>query len=47
MSTITRGKGKRLHNRQEMDKLNRTALYIGGAAAVVILALILASFFMA
>ena len=44
MGTITRNKGKRLHNRQEVDKLNRKALYIGGVAAGSILALIVFSF---
>jgi hypothetical protein len=47
MSTIARGKGKRSHNRQEIDKLNRTALYIGGTAAVLILVLMLVSFYVA
>ncbi len=46
MSTIARGKGKRFHNREEMNKLNRTALYIGAIAAGCIFVLILASFLM-
>ncbi len=44
MGTITRNKGKRLHNRNEINKLNRQALYIGGVAAGGILALIVFSF---
>ena len=44
IGTITRNKGKRLHNRQEVDKLNRKALYIWGVAAGSILALIVFSF---
>ena len=44
MGTITRNNGKRLHNRNEINKLNRKALYIGGVAAGGILALIVFSF---
>ena len=44
MGTITRNKGKRLLNRNEINKLNRKALYIGGVAAGGILALIVFSF---
>lgn len=44
MGTITRNRGKRLHNRNEINKLNRKALYIGGVAAGGILALIVFSF---
>ena len=44
MGTISRNKGKRLHNRNEINKLNRKALYIGGVAAGEILALIVFSF---
>ena len=44
MGTITRNKGKRLHNRNEINKLNRKALYIGGVATGGILALIVFSF---
>jgi len=47
MSAITRGKGKRFQNKKEIDKLNRTALIIGGTAAVLVLGIILVSFFMA
>ena len=47
MSSIARGKGKRLHNREEVNKLNRTALIVGGIAALCILALMLTSFFRA
>lgn len=45
MSSITRGKGKRLHNREEVNKLNRTALMVGGVAAVCLLVLMVVSFF--
>ena len=44
MSTISRNKGKRLHNKEEVNKLNRNALLIGGVAAGGILVLILISF---
>ena len=46
MSTISRSKGKRLHNRDEINKLNRKALYLGVVAAGVILLLMAISFFM-
>lgn len=48
MSTIVRGtgKGKRTHNRQEMNKLNRTALIIGGVAAGCLFILMVVSFLM-
>ena len=46
MSTIARSKVKRHHNREEMNKLNRTALYIGGIAAGCIFVLMLVSFLM-
>lgn len=44
MANVTRTKGKRLQNKSEMKKLNRTALIIGGIAAGGILLLMLASF---
>ena len=44
MGTISRNKGKRLHNKEEVNKLNRNALLIGGLAAGGILVLILISF---
>ena len=44
MATISRNKGKRSHNREEVNKLNRQALYIGGVAAIGILALVVISF---
>lgn len=46
MSTISRSKGKRLHNRDEINKLNRKALYLGVVAAGGILLLMAISFFM-
>lgn len=46
MSTIARNKGKRSQNRNEVNKLNRTALYIGGIAAGCIFLLMLVSFLM-
>ena len=46
MSTISRSKGKRLHNRDEINKLNRKALYLGVVAAGGILLLMVISFFM-
>ena len=45
MSTISRSKGKRLHNRDEINKLNRKALYLGVMAAGGILLLMAISFF--
>lgn len=47
MSTISRGKGKRLHNKEEVNKLNRKALLIGGVAAGGILVLMVISFLIA
>ena len=47
MSSISRGKGKRLHNKEEVDKMNRTALIVGGVSAACILVLMVISFFMA
>ena len=44
MANVTRTKGKRLQKKTEMNKLNRTALMIGGAAAGGILLLMVASF---
>ena len=44
MGTISRTKGKRLHNKEEVNKLNKKALYIGGAAAGGILIIMLISF---
>jgi len=44
MSTISRTKGKRLHNKEEVNKLNRKALLIGGVAAGGIFILIVISF---
>ena len=44
MANGTRTKGKRLQNKNEINKLNRTALLIGGAAAGGILLLMVISF---
>ncbi len=44
MGTISRNKGKRLHNREEVNKLNRKALLIGGILAGSILVLMVLSF---
>jgi hypothetical protein len=44
MSTISKSKGKRLHNKEEVNKLNRKALIIGGVAAGGILILMIISF---
>ena len=46
MANVTRTKGKRFQNKEEMDKLNRTALMIGGVVAGGILLLMVASFIM-
>lgn len=43
MGTISRGKGKRLHNKEEVNQVNRKALIIGGVAAGGILILMLIS----
>ena len=44
MSSITKNKGKRFQNKAEVNKLNRTALLIGGIAAGGILLLMVVSF---
>jgi len=44
MSTISRSKGKRLHNRDEVNKLNRKALYLGVMAGGAILIIMVISF---
>lgn len=44
MSTISRNKGKRLHNREEVNKLNRKALLIGSILAGSILVVMVLSF---
>lgn len=41
---MAKGAGKRAYHKQDMDKLNRTALLIGGAAAGIILILMIVSF---
>jgi hypothetical protein len=41
---VTKGVSKRGHNKQEMDRLNRTALIIGGSVAAIILVLMIVSF---
>ncbi|HMM21139.1 MAG TPA: hypothetical protein PKA10_10395 [Selenomonadales bacterium] len=43
---MPKGISKRGHRKQEINRVNRTALVIGGGAAAVILLLILVSFFM-
>jgi len=40
---VAKGQGKRAHHKQDVDKLNRTALMIGGIVAVVILLVIIGS----
>jgi hypothetical protein len=44
MGAISKSKGKHLHNREEVKKLNRKALIIGGVAAGGILILMVISF---
>ena len=44
MAGITRNKGKRFQNKAEMNKVNRTALWIGGAVAAGILVAMVISF---
>lgn len=41
---MAKGNGKRAYHKQDMAKLNRTALIVGGAAAGLILILIVISF---
>lgn len=41
---MARGLGKRAYHKQDMAKLNRVALVIGGAVAVIILFLMILSF---
>jgi hypothetical protein len=41
-----KGVGKRGYHKQDVDKLNRTALMAGGVAAAVILLLMVVSFLM-
>ncbi|MEN6565917.1 MAG: DUF2970 domain-containing protein [Veillonellales bacterium] len=41
---MSKGIGKRAYHKQDMDKLNRTALIIGGVAAAVILIIMIISF---
>lgn len=41
---MAKGLGKKAYHKQDMDKLNRVALVIGGAVAVVILFLMVLSF---
>lgn len=41
---MAKGTGKRTYHKQDMAKLNKTALTIGGAAAVIILLLMIFSF---
>ena len=42
----TKNTGKRATNKQEVANVNRTALFIGGIAAVVILVVMIYSFYM-
>jgi hypothetical protein len=41
---VAKGKGKHQYQREDMAKLNRTALIIGGVAAGVILVVMILSF---
>jgi hypothetical protein len=41
---MAKGVSKRGYHKQDMDKLNRTALFIGGAVAAVILLAMVVSF---
>jgi len=40
---VTKGVSKREHNKQDMDKLNRIALIIGGIVAAIILVVMVIS----
>lgn len=40
---MTKGQGKRAHHKQDVDKLNRTALIIGGVVAVAVLLVVIGS----
>ena len=44
MSNYAKNKGKRFQNKAEVNKLNKTALLIGGIAAGCILVLMVVSF---
>ena len=44
MSNFAKGKGKRIHHKQDVNRLNRTALIIGGAAAGGLLLIMVFSF---
>ncbi|MDD4602136.1 hypothetical protein SDC9_37326 [bioreactor metagenome] len=41
---MAKGTGKRAYHKQDMAKVNRTALVIGGGAAAIILLLMMLSF---
>jgi len=41
---MVKGSGKRSYHRKDMNKLNRTALAIGGVSALIILVLMVVSF---
>ncbi|MDR3591339.1 MAG: hypothetical protein P4N41_16920 [Negativicutes bacterium] len=41
---MAKGISKRDYHRQDMDKLNRTALFIGGAVAAAIVLMMVVSF---
>lgn len=41
---MVKGMGKRGYHRNDMDKLNKTALAIGGVTAVITLGIVLFSF---
>lgn len=43
---MAKGISKRGHHKQDMDKLNRTALVLGGAVACIILLMMVISFLM-
>lgn len=40
---MTKGQGKRAHHKRDVDKLNRTALLVGGVIAVAVLLVVIAS----
>ena len=35
---VSKGRSKRTHHKQETDTVNRTAMWIGGGIAVIVLA---------
>ena len=43
MKAMARSKGKRFYHRQDMDKVNRVALYVGGIAACLLVVVMIFS----